>query len=53
MYGKSGTPRIRSTKSSPWGKNREHARFKAATKVLKYAPGHRNKPHDSHSGQKH
>ncbi len=42
----------RGDKPHPQSKNRDIARFKAAQKIAKYTPGHKDRPHTSH-GDKH
>lgn len=33
-------------------KSRDDARFKAALKIRKYAPGHKERPHSSHDNKR-
>lgn len=52
MLARRGDKRDRSEKSNPQNKNRDLARFKAAQKLAKYSPGHKDRSHISH-GDKH
>jgi len=49
MLARRDDKREHSDKSHPQTKNRDIARFKAAQKIAKYTPGHKDRPHTSHS----
>jgi hypothetical protein len=52
MYSKRFEPRERADKWHPNAKERNEARLKAAIKITKYAPGHKDRVHDQHGSKR-
>ena len=52
MLAKRDDQREQANKPDSHPKSRDEARFKAALRIKKYAPGHKDRPHSSHDNKR-